>query len=63
MKITKEEILKKFTADEMAGLLVGSKLRYDSDHKLIVWLTERIKLLEEEMKDVVKHTKRKTKRD
>jgi len=63
MKITKEEILKKFTADEMASLLVGAKMRTKTDKDLIAYLLERIKRLEEEMKDVVRNTKRKAKRD
>jgi len=61
MKITKQEILKKFTPDEMAGLLVGSNERYKTDKDLIAYLLERIKELEEELKDVVKHTKHKAK--
>ena len=63
MKITKQEILKKFSKDEMAGLLVGSNERYKTDKDLIAYLLERIKELEEELKDVVKHTKHKAKRD
>jgi len=61
MKITKQEILNKFTPDEMAGLLVGSNMRYKTDKDLIGYLLERIKELEEELKDVVKHTKHKSK--
>ena len=63
MKITKQEILKKFTADEMAGLLVGSNERHNIEKDLIAYLFERIKELEEELKDMVKHTKHKAKRD
>ena len=59
MKITKQEILKKFTADEMAGLLVGANLRNKTDKDLIEYLMEQIKALKEEMKDVVRDTKRK----
>jgi len=63
MKITKQEILKKFTADEMAGLLVGSNERHNIEKDLIAYLFERIKALEEELKDeLVKHTKRKARR-
>ena len=61
MKPTKEEILKKFTADEMAELLVGSTIRCKNDKDLIAYLMQRIRTLEEELKDVVKHTKRKAK--
>ncbi len=63
MEITKKEILEKFTADEMASLLVGAKMRTKTDKDLIAYLLERIKRLEEEMKDVVRNTKRKAKRD
>jgi len=63
MEITKKEILEKFTADEMASLLVGAKMRTKTDKDLIAYLLERIKSLEEEMKDVVRNTKRKAKRD
>ena len=61
MKPTKEEILKKFTADEMAELLVGSTIRCKNDKDLIAYLMQRIRTLEEELKDVVKHTKHKSK--
>jgi len=63
MEITKKEILEKFTVDEMASLLVGAKMRTKTDKDLIAYLLERIKRLEEEMKDVVRNTKRKAKRD
>ena len=63
MEITKKEILEKFTVDEMASLLVGAKMRTKTDKDLIAYLLERIKSLEEEMKDVVRNTKRKAKRD
>jgi len=47
----------------MASLLVGAKMRTKTDKDLIAYLLERIKRLEEEMKDVVRNTKRKAKRD
>jgi len=63
MKITKKEILAKFNADQMAGLLVGANLRNKTDKDLIEYLMEQIKALKEEMKDeLVKHTKRKARR-
>lgn len=63
MKITKKEILEKFSKEEMADLLVGANLRCRTDKGLIEYLMEKIKSLEEELKDVVKNTKRKAKRD
>jgi len=63
MKITKKEILEKFTPEEMADLLVGANLRSKTDKDLIEYLMGKIKNLEEELKDVVKNTKRKAKRD
>jgi len=62
MKITKKEILAKFTADEMAELLVGSTIRCKNDKDLIAYLMQRIRTLEGEMKDVVRDTKRKARR-
>ena len=61
MKITKKEILAKFNADEMAGLLVGANERHNIEKDLIAYLFERIKALEEELKYVVSNTKRKAK--
>ena len=61
MKITKEEILKKFSKEEMAGLLVGANERHNIEKDLIAYLFERIKALEEELKYVVSNTKRKAK--
>jgi len=63
MKITKKEILEKFTPEEMADLLVGASLRSRTDKDLIEYLMGKIRELEEEIKDVVKNTKRKAKRD
>jgi len=63
MKITKEEILEKFSKEEMADLLVGANLRCKNDKDLIAYLMGKIRELEEELKDVVKNTKRKAKRD
>jgi len=45
----------------MAGLLVGANERHNIEKDLIAYLFERIKALEEELKDVVKHTKHKSK--
>ncbi len=46
----------------MAGLLVGANLRHKTDKDLIEYLMEQIKALKEEMKDVVRDTKRKARR-
>ena len=63
MRITKEEILEKFSKEEMADLLVGANLRSKTDKDLIEYLMGKIKSLEEELKDVVKNTRRKAERD
>jgi len=63
MKINEKEILTKYNKKQMAGLLVGANLRTNSDKDLIAYLMEQIKILEEELKDVVRDTKRKAKRD
>jgi len=63
VKITKKEILEKFSKEEMADLLVGANLRCKTDKDLIEYLMGKIKSLEEELKDVVKNTRRKAKRD
>lgn len=63
MKTTKEEILEKFSREEMADLLIGGQKRCRSDKDLIAYLMSKIRDLEEELKDVVKNTKRKAKRD
>jgi len=67
MKITKEEILEKFSKEEMADLLVGAAERTKSDKGLIEWMSQEIYDLKEKIKemkkDVVKNTKRKAKRD
>ena len=63
MRTTKEEILEKFSKEEMADLLVGANLRCKNDKDLIAYLMGKIRELEEELKDVVKNTRRKAKRD
>ncbi len=51
MKITKKEILEKFSKKEMADLLVGANLRCKRDKDLIAYLMGKIRELEEEIKD------------
>jgi len=54
MKITKEEILKKFNKEEMAGLLVGAAERSKSDKGLIEWMSQEIYDLKEKIKEMEK---------
>ena len=54
MKITKKEILEKFSKDEMADLLVGANERYNTDKGLIEYLFARVKDLEEQIKEMKK---------
>ena len=54
MKITKEEILAKFSKEEMADLLVGANERFKSDKGLIEYLFEKVKDLEERIREMKK---------
>ena len=54
MKITKEEILEKFSKEEMADLLVGAAERSKSDEGLIEWMSQEIYDLKEKIKEMKK---------
>jgi len=54
MNITKEEILDKFSKDEMADLLVGVAEKSKTDKGLIDYLFEKTKELEEQIKEMKK---------
>ena len=54
MKITKEEILEKFSKEEMADLLVGAAERSKSDKGLIEWMSQEIYDLKEKIKEIKK---------
>ena len=61
MKITKKEILAKFTKEEMADLLVGASERYNTDKGLIEYLFAKVKDLEEKIKEMKKNVVKNTK--
>jgi len=54
MKITKKEILEKFSEENMADLLVGAAERSKTDKGLIEYLFEKTKELEEQIKEMKK---------
>ena len=54
MKITKKEVLEKFSKEEMADLLVGANERFKIDKGLIEYLFEKVKDLEEQIKEMRK---------
>ena len=61
VRITKQEILSHFNKDEMAGLLVGSKERYEIDKDLINYLfaeMQSAKLGEKELIQQLREAKR-----
>ena len=54
MNITNKEILKRFTKEEMADLLVGATERYNTDKGLIEYLFEEVNQLKEKIKEMRK---------
>ena len=54
MKITKKEILEKFSEENMADLLVGANERHNTDKGLIEYLFEEVNQLNEKIKEMRK---------
>ena len=54
MKITKKEVLEKFSKEEMADLLVGANERNSTDKGIIEWMSQEIYDLKEKIKEMKK---------
>ena len=54
MKITKKEILEKFSKENMADLLVGAAEQSKNDKGLIEWMSQEIYDLKEKIKEMRK---------